>query len=64
MHCCVQGQGCEVANLRQEDIKQEAKSIYYFDFKHEPKAEYSTTVKGGGAGERRMPWHQLVMEQD
>nr|WP_115094147.1 hypothetical protein [Synechococcus sp. UW106] len=61
---CTGSRQGEVVYLRKGDIKKDKKDIYYFDFKHEPTAAYSTTLKGGAAGERKMPWHPLLLQQD
>ena len=61
---CTGSRQGEVVYLRKGDIKKEKRYLYYFDFKHEPTATYPTTLKGGVAGERKMPWHPLLLQQD
>ena len=47
-----------------KETSRKKRDLYYFDFKHEPTATYPTTLKGGVAGERKMPWHPLLLQQD
>ena len=61
---CTGSRQGEVVYLRKGDIKKEKRDLYYFDFKHDPTATNPTTLKGGVAGERKMPWHPLLLQQD
>ena len=60
---CTGCRGAEILCLRTKDIKMTNTGIYYFDFVHRPQDQYPTSLKGGGTGERKTPWHQRLNDR-
>lgn len=59
---CTGARQGEIIHLRRGDIKTTDSGVVYFEFTHEPTAEYPTKLKSGSTGERLMPWHKLLIE--
>ena len=60
---CTGSRQGEITYLRKEDIKRTHKGTWFVDFKHQPLHQHPMTLKGGVAGERRMPWHPLLLQE-
>ncbi|QNI54927.1 phage integrase family protein [Synechococcus sp. BIOS-E4-1] len=60
---CTGARANEIVKLRTDDIKQSDSSVWFFDFKHEPQAQYPTSLKGAQASERRTPLHTFLIQQ-
>lgn len=60
---CLGARTGEVVKLRTTDLEQSEDGIWYLSFKHQPKHQYPTSLKGAQESERKTPLHPLLIQR-